>query len=304
MLEPNKSECCGSGCNPCIFDVYEKQLKKQTANDSSPNKNNCISTTSYSIFILTNIENDSSNSFIYTFKYKKKHFEQEIDKDDEEIVFQAGQHFLLRGTTDNENENTNKYFTRAYTPILDSNLQDKKCFKVLIKLYDNGLMSNYIKTLNINSETLWRGPYCDFKINYNIKHIFMIAQGTGIAPIFSIIHKLLDNEDCETFLKLFYCCRNVNSIYLRKKIHDLSSFWNFTYEIFLSRQEMTIERRYNEMINNKRLDKSDFEKYIIKNNLIDVQSYQILICGTDIFCEEIKKILNEFNILNNKIYIF
>lgn len=302
MLQPDKSECCGSGCNPCIFDVYEKQLKKQTTNNSNQKKNNCISTTSYSIFILTDIENDSSNSFIYTFRYLKKHFDPEIDQEDKEIVITAGQHFLLRGevgTTDN------KYFTRAYTPILDHNLKDKKCFKVLIKLYENGLMSNYIKTLKINSETLWRGPYCDFKIDYNLKHLFMIAQGTGIAPIFSIIQKILENEDCETFLKLFYCCRNVGTIHLRKKVHDLSSFWNFTYQIFLSREENTVlDTRYNEIIKNTRLGKSDFEKYIIKNNLIGVNNYQILICGTDIFCVEIKNILEAFKMLNQKIYVF
>ncbi|CAB3243841.1 unnamed protein product [Arctia plantaginis] len=26
-VEPNKEDCCNSGCNPCIFDIYEKQLK-------------------------------------------------------------------------------------------------------------------------------------------------------------------------------------------------------------------------------------------------------------------------------------
>ncbi|KAJ8921200.1 hypothetical protein NQ315_013672 [Exocentrus adspersus] len=26
--KPDESDCCNSGCNPCILDVYEEQLKK------------------------------------------------------------------------------------------------------------------------------------------------------------------------------------------------------------------------------------------------------------------------------------
>ena len=25
--EPSQSDCCGSGCNPCVFDIYEQELK-------------------------------------------------------------------------------------------------------------------------------------------------------------------------------------------------------------------------------------------------------------------------------------
>ncbi|XP_050685664.1 uncharacterized protein LOC126980114 [Leptidea sinapis] len=26
-IEPSKDDCCNNGCNPCIFDVYDMQMK-------------------------------------------------------------------------------------------------------------------------------------------------------------------------------------------------------------------------------------------------------------------------------------
>ena len=26
-LEPDEKDCCGSGCTPCVFDIYEKDLR-------------------------------------------------------------------------------------------------------------------------------------------------------------------------------------------------------------------------------------------------------------------------------------
>ena len=27
-VEPDPSDCCGSGCTPCVFDIYEVDLKR------------------------------------------------------------------------------------------------------------------------------------------------------------------------------------------------------------------------------------------------------------------------------------
>lgn len=159
-------------------------------------------------------------------------------------------------------------------------------------------MSQFIKKLNVGSETLWRGPYGNFEINYNFDNILLIAQGTGIAPLFAIIDDMLKNPECNTFLKLYYCCRTGEDILLRDKLYTLTAYWNFNYEIFLSDcTECT--PKYNEVVHGVRLNKEFIRAYLKgKNNI------QILICGNDSFNKDICNNVLDCDIHFDKIFVF
>lgn len=211
------------------------------------------------------------------------------------VFFKPGQHFLIRGEVPFNTEQ----FTRAYTPIpfdisklvSKSLLEDKvkqdqlyenKLFTVLIKLYEGGVMSRFINKLKIGSETVWRGPYGDFPTSYNSKYILCIAQGIGITPLYAIINNLLLTEECESFIKLFYCCR-ADEVHLRQELYEFSSYWNFSYEIFLNGLE--IEPRYREIIRYGKLGDEEIKEHLI-NKIGDVQ---VLICGSNIFMDDVKR---------------
>lgn len=292
--KPDDSDCCGSGCTPCIFDIYEEQLKKYKSNKTEPetnDKSNCLSLTSYTIFKIIKIEPESRDAFLYTFKLKPDSDEKK------ELLYSPGQHFLLRGE-----QSENRYFTRAYTPIPHENSnQTPDFFTVLVKLYEDGLMSNYLRKLSLNTETYWRGPYGTYTINYKLNNVLMICQGTGIAPLFSIINYYVNNETSETFIKLFYCCRCDESIHLRNEIHRLSSYWNFTYEVFLSRNNYFIEKKYNETIHCRRLDEHDLTQYFDVKKSGD---YQILICGTEAFNRNFVDLIINKGVSEELIHVF
>lgn len=287
---PDESDCCNSGCNPCILDIYEEQLKKFKANQANlapKSGKNCISQTAYTIFKCVDKINHTETAYLYVFEYYKP-FRESAGNSEEKLYlnYKPGQHFLLRTP-----EKYYEHFTRAYTPIPFNNLPPLQ-FCVLVKLYEGGVMSRYLRRINVGSETLWRGPYCDFEIDYSYKFILMVAQGTGIAPLYAILKEMLNNEECESFIKLFYCCRSGEDIFLREDLYGCLSYWNFTYEVFLS-QFKGVTVKYNEVIHDNRLDKGCVRSYL--SDKADNTS-QILICGSDVFNRDLTADLGDLNV--------
>lgn len=300
--KPDEIDCCNSGCKPCILDVYEEQLAKYEAalNNATPhsvsNKKNCMSLTTYSVFKLVEKISYNQESSFYTFEYvKPQKSKSEVSLKDLAVIYKPGQHFLLRGDFGCADDQ----FTKAYTPIPFGDYHPLR-FTTLIKLYDGGLMSRYIRKLKINSQTVWRGPYGDFNINYNYKHILCIVQGTGIAPIYVVIKEILKNEDCECAVKLYFCVRNSNDIYLRDELYKLSSFWNFSYEVFLSNDEELCVK-YNETIHIKRLSQNDISNYLQDKN---TECVQILICGSEQFNDSVLQNVLNLSFDKSNVHVF
>ncbi|XP_030752998.1 NADH-cytochrome b5 reductase-like [Sitophilus oryzae] len=285
-VKPNDSDCCNSGCNPCIFDVYEAQLKKYKNFQIISEKRNCITSTSYTVFKLLNIEKHTTDSYLYTFEYVHSNSnDSQCEKDKLTLFYEPGQYFLLKSPIDD-----GKSFCRAYTPIFIED-QPSLQFTIVVKIYENGKMSKYLKLLEKGSETLWRGPYGDFRVNFSWKNILFIAQGTGIAPVYSILCAMLENEECYTVINLSFCC-TIDNIILHDKIYSLAHYWNFKYELFISNPtNKTFSKKYNEIVHNCKLKKCNIESFIKS-----AKNIKFIICGSELFSESIQQILVESDI--------
>ncbi|CAG9862180.1 unnamed protein product [Phyllotreta striolata] len=289
-IKPDETDCCNSGCNPCILDSYEEQLKKykqrleRDQNDLNRFKN-CLITTAYSIFSVRNIQRESADALLITFEFKKL-LKSNIETD--RVMYNPGQYFMLK----------NGEYQKPYTPV-PIHVSNPLQFTVLVKLYESGRMSRYIRKLEIDSKTIWRGPYGDFNLLYDYKHILLIAQGVGIAPLYTIIHNITQNEDCETFLKLFYCCKTYDTIYLRNRLYDLQHHWNFSYDIFLGNSDNS-SRKYNETIHEYKLDACKIKEFLSDKT----DSIQVLVCGNESFAITFKQIVMNCNIQERNISVF
>ncbi|KAF2885438.1 hypothetical protein ILUMI_20718 [Ignelater luminosus] len=297
--KPDESDCCNSGCNPCILDVYEEQLRKyknKTLNTKESTKKNCMSLTTYATFELIKRVEHTADTCLLTFQYVDKENIYCNSCEQLHLIYKPGQHFLLKGHSYYYKDNQ---FTRAYTPIPVEN-NDLLSFTIIVRLYEDGNMSRFIKKLELNTLTLWRGPYGDFEISYKFNYILLIAQGTGIAPIFAVIHDILRNEECETFLKLFFCCRTERDILLRNELYEFSSFWNFSYEVFLS-NECNVKCKYNEVIHSNRLDVNAIKTYV-EDKLN--KNVQILVCGSEIFNQDMLEKVLSCDVDRERIFLF
>ncbi|RZC42446.1 FAD binding 6, NAD binding 1, and/or Oxidored-like domain containing protein [Asbolus verrucosus] len=294
-VQPHETDCCNSGCNPCILDVYETQLKKYSEYlrkiDNSEGRGveiiNSINPTVYTVFKLIDRKRVSNTTFLLKFEYADAK-----DKTPNCLNYKSGQYFLLKA------KDCNGEFTRAYTPIPVQN-DGGLVFTILIRLYDWGRMSKLLKRLQIGHKTSWRGPYGDFSITYDYKHLFFIAQGTGIAPIFSVIDEIVRDEDCECFIKLFYCCRDCEDILLREELYKLGGYWNFSYEVFLG-TTTNLVKKYNETVHETKLN------FLNIKNHIDGKTgkLQAVICGSDNFSNNIKSLVEKCGVESTHIYVF
>lgn len=296
---PKQEDCCGSGCNPCIFDVYEKQLKLYESSIQSGEHGtlleNAISQTEYtSFYVVDNIDLENEHKLILLKQYNNIPYD-----DDKQVVWEPGDHFLLKFSSKQLN------FTRAYTPLkigINSNIDDKIYdFAVLVKRYCDGAVSNHLCDLNLGDVTLWRGPYGHYKIMPNTFHrIIMIAQGTGITPLYSIIKKILKNEDDMTKITLLFCCKNIKSILLRDELYSFKSYWNFNYEVYLS-DNIKETCKYKEPIIPHKLNFFDNLNRLKPCSQTD----QFLLCGSTEFVGHFKQLLLvEGNVNEELIVIF
>jgi cytochrome-b5 reductase len=75
---------------------------------------------------------------------------------------------------------------RSYTPTsLDSELG---YFDLVVKTYDNGLMSSHLDHLPIGAEIEVRGPKGQFNYTPTLaRHLLLVAGGSGITPMYRII---------------------------------------------------------------------------------------------------------------------
>ena len=98
--EPLASDCCGSGCNPCVFDIYEKELKvweseckflleDKTSQSTQSNLSevaSCLSQFVFTPFEILSIHKVSVNTAIYRFKLPEG----------SSLGLKVGQHIIAR----------------------------------------------------------------------------------------------------------------------------------------------------------------------------------------------------------------
>lgn len=70
---PLEEDCCGSGCTPCVFDVYKILLKEWESKKKQDVKvkmsSNLLSLLSYKTFIITDIFETSEEYFLIYLEY-------------------------------------------------------------------------------------------------------------------------------------------------------------------------------------------------------------------------------------------
>ncbi|XP_039742922.1 NADH-cytochrome b5 reductase-like isoform X6 [Pteropus medius] len=173
-VEPLPSQCCGSGCSPCVFDLYHRDLARWEAARASKDRS-----------LLRGKESQSCPSKLSTETFLAFHISamDRITKDTYRVQFalpgnsqlnlRPGQHLILRGIVDDLE------IQRAYTPISPANAEGY--FEVLIKhvpvpmkspcvcsqCYQTGLMSRYVESWRAGDTAFWRGPFGGFSYKPN-----------------------------------------------------------------------------------------------------------------------------------------
>lgn len=90
-------------------------------------------------------------------------------------------------------------------------------YKTMLRRTRTGLCTQWIKSLNVNDEILFKVNRNNLKFNLE-KPMIMIAPGTGVAPMRSLIKFLVNNFNYDSSkLFLFYGCRYHDKDFLYEK---------------------------------------------------------------------------------------
>lgn len=299
-VEPQKpldSDCCGTGCVPCVFDIYEQEVKiwkaecrKVKAGTSSDQQvGPILSTTAYKQFEIYDIKQETDNTFRYYIKLPEY----------ECLGLDIGQHIIIRGKVNGH------YVTRQYTPVSDVECQGH--FEILIKIYEDGLLSQYIKTWQPTTNIDIRGPFGNLNYKPNkYRRIFMLAAGTGLAPMSQVIQGVLNNEEDDTVIHMVYACRKYNEILMKKELNEWTQFWNFSMLYALSQELVenpNNKYRYGDRIYHGRITQAIIEQEL-KPKLSVNDNYLVLICGTRSFDKNMMNYCKNMGLPEENLYKF
>ncbi|KAF7244377.1 NADH-cytochrome b5 reductase-like [Varanus komodoensis] len=117
--------------------------------------------------------------------------------------------------------------------------------------------------------------------------LFMLASGTGLAPMLPIIQYITGNEDDETFVTLVGCFKTFENIYMKSLLQEQARFWNIRTFYVLS-QERSLENLPWSFQGNTHIGRIN-ENMI--RSMMDTCRKQpfVLICGSVTFSEDMER---------------
>ncbi|XP_075038245.1 NADH-cytochrome b5 reductase-like isoform X2 [Mixophyes fleayi] len=284
-VKPTPAQCCGSGCSPCVYDLYEAELESwEKAKESRDprllsklrieNHNLPLSSETFTEFTLCLVEEETDDTSRYRFQLPAG----------ASLGLKLGQHLVLRGTVNGLE------IQRAYTPI--NPIDVTGYFEVLIKINDHGLMSQYIKCWRQGASVAWRGPFGGFSYKPNkYGELLMLCSGTGIAPMLPILAYVTDNEDDETFITLVVCSRTFKNVYMKSFLKEQARYWNVRTFYVLS-QEQSLETLPWSYQENSKLGRIDSAFLTMVLETCRRKPYT-LICGSASYTEDMTDMLKQ-----------
>lgn len=111
---------------------------------------------------------------------------------------------------------------RPYTPVSDH--ETKGSIDFVIKRYPDGKFGNHIFGLKENDTVSFKGPLIKFKYEPNsYKDITLIGAGSGITPLYQLLHEVTKNPADKTKVHLVYGNKTAKDILLKSEIDEIAA---------------------------------------------------------------------------------
>ena len=185
-------------------------------------------------------------------------------------------------------------YTRTYSISSEPN---KSFIEIGVKHIESGVFSEFIKTKKIEDVVQVSNPEGNFVINSkNANQLLLVAAGSGITPIMSILKSTL-RKDCKTRITLLYSNKTYADMMYKTEIQDLKDKYLDRLIVFnfFSREIQSTE------FLNGRITKEKIA-FLTKQNLIDFKSIdQCFICGPMDMTKSLQLYLKDIGIAERKI---
>lgn len=207
---------------------------------------------------------------------------------EEGITFKAGQYVQLEVP---KYKLTKGAEFRAYSVSSDADKHHE--LELVITRVEKGAVSTYVHDyLKEDQELRLMGPFGQFYLRDSDRDILLIATGSGLAPIKSILHKI-ENEKIQRKTTLFFGARTRQDLYYQEELRRMEeAIPHFTYFPTLSRP-----RSEDQWDGEKGRVTNLIDKYVQEN--ADLEVY---ICGAPPMVESCVELLTKKGIPEERIF--
>jgi len=211
------------------------------------------------------------------------------------VKYKPGQFLTLKIPINNKIEN------RSYS--LSSSPWLHKFLRITVKKVEGGLVSNYIcNELKEGQKIKVDKPIGNFFVEPNksqSKKYVLLAGGSGITPIYSIVISVLEKEP-NSKITLIYANRNLNSIIFKKELESLLSEHGDRISIYhlLDEANGNLEENYF----NQRLDSVLLDQ-ILEKDSVAYNEGKFMLCGPQGFMDAAVEILEKKSVLKHNIML-
>lgn len=109
---------------------------------------------------------------------------------------------------------------RPYTPVSDNDTRGE--MQLVIKHYDNGKMTSHLFDLKENDTVSFKGPAIKWEWKPNsFDSITLLGAGTGITPLYQLVHHIAQDPTDNTKIHLFYGNKTPADILLKPELDAL-----------------------------------------------------------------------------------
>ncbi|CAH2350981.1 NADH-cytochrome b5 reductase 2 [[Candida] railenensis] len=146
-----------------------------------------------------------------------KHLVFELEDKDHVSGLITASALLIKFAAENEDD-----VIRPYTPISD--IEKKGEIELVVKKYEGSKAGTHIHNLKVGDSLSFKGPIVKWKWEPNqYESISLIGAGTGITPLYQLLHEITKNPEDKTKVNLFFGNLTKDDILIKKEIDQIAS---------------------------------------------------------------------------------
>ena len=144
------------------------------------------------------------------------------------FAFQPGQYVIFQIPSAAGQEVVRRSYSISTPP------SDARHFEICVRAVAGGFGSNWVHRLQPGQKVKFEGPLGDFTLKNSQREIVMIATGTGMSPIKSMLLHLLDERSSRR-IRLFFGVRSVQDMFYTDFLRGLEAAYpGFRHKMALS----------------------------------------------------------------------
>src|SRR5699024_2030843 len=206
----------------------------------------------------------------------------------QEVNFKAGQYMQLKAPL---YEGNDEEVYRAYS--IASSPSEKTFIDLIIGYVPEGVATTYVHHhLNPNDAVNLNGAYGDFYYQDNDREMILVAVGTGVAPILSILNYMKENN-IERKAKFYFGAKTPEDLFMLDYFEEMEdTLYDFEFIPCLSR--VTEEHNWDGFkgrVNNA-----------LEELLMEAEDKEAYLCGSEPMIDSVVDVLTKKGIPEDLIY--